>query len=235
MVFPTAPKDAAPFVGEGSQGGLEAVATGFALVEVGAGPNGVLDGFLGPLDKGLPGVFVAAQAAVDFAHLAALVGDGSDAHGGGKRFGVGGAFAEAGKRDVESGREGGAGAGQGFDRGCFFLGGKQFGNGLVVARQSGVEGFELIDQNGDFQKIGDGFVRREQHEVFDHGLTFFPAGFTAAAVFVEEGFEFGQFGFKQGLGRGPVAQEGEVDRAPDVFVHEGEGLRLPSHSLAAHA
>jgi len=226
MIFPAAPEDTGPFVGESTQGGLKAVAAGFALLEVGSGPDGMFDGFLGPLDEGLAGVFIAAESSVDFAHLSALVGDGRDAHGGGKVFGLVTAVCKTGERDVQTRRHDRTGAGQGLDQGGIFLGSEQFSDGLVVAEESGVEGFELIDDDGDFEQIGDGFGGRERDEVFDHALAGFPAGGAAAAVFLEESFKFGQFRFAQTLGRGPAAQEGKVDGAPDVFVHQGQRLRV---------
>ena len=226
MIFPAAPQDADPFVGEGSQGGLEAMAGGFALLEVGSGPGGVLNGFLGPLDEGLPGVFVAAEPTVDFAHLAALVGDGSDADRGGKVLGEFAVVGVAGEGDVEARGEVGAGARQGLDHGRVLAGGKVFGDGLVVAQQALVEGCELFDQSRDFQEIGERLLGREGHEVLHNALAGCPTGFTAGTVLVEEGFERGEPGFSQGLRRGPATQEGEVDASPDVLVHERERLRV---------
>ena len=226
MIFPAAPEDADPFVGEGSQGGLEAVAGGFALIEVGPRPDGVLDGFAGPLDEGLSGMFVTPQPSVDFAHLAALVGDRCDANSGGKVFSLVAAVRIAGERDIQTRRHDRTGAGQALDQSGVFPGGEQFGDGFVVTKQAGVEGFELVDDDGDFEQIGDGFVRGERDEVFDHALSGLPTGSAAAAVLLKEGFKSSEFGFAQTLGRGPAPQEGEVDGAPDVLMHQRESLRI---------
>jgi len=226
MIFPAAPEDADPFVGERAQGGLEAMAGGFALFEVGAGPGGVLDGFLGPLDKGLPRMFVAAETAVDFAHLAALVGDGSDADGGGEVFGEVAVVGVASKGDVEARREVGACAGESLDQRGVGAGGKAFGDGLVVAKQAAVEGFELFNNGADFEQVGERLLRRERHEVLHDALAGLPTGFAAGAVLVEECFERGEPDFFEGLGRGPATQESEVHASPDVFMHERERLRV---------
>ena len=226
MIFPAAPEDADPFVGERAQGGLEAMAGGFALLEVGPGPGGVLDGFLGPLDKGLSGVFVAAEASVDFAHLAALVGDGSDADGGSEVFGEVAMVGVASEGDVEARREVRAGAGERLDEGGVLTGGEAFGDYLVVAEQALVEGFELFNNGADFEQVGERLLRRERHEVLHDALAGFPTSFAAGAVLVEEGFERGEPDFFEGLGRGPATQESEVHASPDVFMHERERLRV---------
>jgi len=226
VIFPAFPEDTGPFIGEGAQGGLEAVAGGFALLEVGAGPDGVFDGFLGPFYEGLPGVFVAAEPSVDFAHLSALVSDRSDSDGRGKVLGQGAAVGVAGEGDVQTRSEGRAGAGQGLDHCRVGLGGEAVGDRLVVAQETCVEGFDLVDDDRDFEQVGDRFLGREQHKIFDHALAGFPAGCTAAAVFLEEGFDFGELGFAQRLGRRPAAQESEIHAPPEIFVHEREGLRV---------
>jgi len=226
MVFPAAPEDTDPFIGEGSQGGLEAMAGGFALLEVRSGPGGVFDGFLGPLDEGLPSVFVAAQTSVDFAHLAALVGDGGDADGAGKVFGERAVLGVASEGDVEAGAEVGTCTGQGLDHGGVRTRGEALGNGLVITQQAAVESFELFNEGADFEQIGEGLLRRERHEVLHDGLAGFPTGFASGAVLVKEAFERGESGLFEGLGRGPAAQEGEVHASPDIFVHERERLRV---------
>ena len=226
MIFPAAPEDADPFVGERAQGGLEAMAGGFALLKVGPGPGGVFDGFLGPFHKRLTSMFVAAEPSVNFAHLAALIRDGGDADSGGKVFGEVAVIGVAGKGDVEARGEVGSGAGQRLDQGRVLTGGEVFGNGLIVAEQAGVEGFELFDDGGDFEQIGERLLRRERHEVLNDALAGFPTGFAAGTVLKEEGFECAEPDFFEGLGRGPAAQEGEVHASPDVFMHQRKRLRV---------
>ncbi len=226
MFFPAAPEDADPFVGEGSQGGLEAMAGGFALLEVSSGPGGVFDGFLGPLDKALPGVFVAAQATVDFAHLAALVGDRSDADGRGKVFGERAVVGVAGEGDVEARSQGGAGCGKCLDQSVVRAGGKVLGNRLIITPQAFIEDLELFDDGTDFEQVGKRFLRRERHEVLHDALAGFPTRLAAGTMLVEESLERGKPGFFERLGRGPAAQERQVHASPEVFVHETEGLRV---------
>ena len=226
MILPAFPEDTGPFVSEGAQGGLEAVAGGFASLEVGPGPDGVLDGFLGPFDEGLSSVFVAAESSVDFAHLSALVSDGRDADCRGKVLGQVAAVGVAGEGDVEARSKVWSGAGERLDHGRVLAGGEVIGDGLVVAQQALVEGFDLVDDDGDFEQIGDRFIRGERNEIFDQTLAGFPTRFTAAAMLMKEGFETGEFGLEQILRRGPAAQESEVHAPPDVFVHEREGLRV---------
>lgn len=68
-----------PFVGEGADDRVKGLSAFLALFDEGLGPDRVFGGFLGPIDKPLPGVVVAAQQAVNFAHLAALIGHGRHA------------------------------------------------------------------------------------------------------------------------------------------------------------